>query len=98
MLFLGLELAGWNNITKHIVFGESKQVIQKMRMNYRHGTANYRIICNHIHRNNPDLQATYFHILRGNNAIAEKLANQGFKNNLGLISIKGQPTYHKHVP
>ena len=28
-LFLGLELAGWNTITKLILFGDSKQVILK---------------------------------------------------------------------
>ena len=97
-LYLGLELAGWNNIAQLTVSGDSKQLIQKMRMGYKHGAANCRRIYDRICRNNPDLQATYYHILIFNNATVDNLANQGVKNNLGLVSIKGQHTYHKHVP
>ena len=68
-----------------------------MRKGYKYGAANCRIIYERICRNNPDLHASYYHILRGNNVIADKLANQGVTNRLGLVYIKGHQNYHKHV-
>ena len=69
-----------------------------MRTRYKHGATNCRRIYDRIYCINPDLQATYFHILRGNNTTTDKLANQGVKNKLGIVSIKGQSNTHKHVP
>ena len=43
------------------------------------------------------LQVSYFHILRQNNILAEKMANKGVKNKIGEISIKDQ-ILHTHVP
>ena len=67
-------------------------------MGYKHVIVNCRKNSECMCHYNSYLQASYYHILRGNNATVEKLANQGVKNNLCLVSIKGQHTYHKHVP
>ena len=69
-----------------------------MRTYYKRGAANYRRIYDCIRRLNSNLQDTYFHILRGNNTIVDKLANQGVENNLGMVSIMGQPNFQKYVP
>ena len=97
-LYLGLELAGWNNIAKIIVFGDPKHVIQKMRKGYNHGVVNCKRMYDRICCNNLALHASYYHILGGNNFIVDKLANQGVKKILGLVSIKGHHNYHKHIP
>ena len=43
-LLLGLELVGQSNISKLIIFGDSRQVIQKMRLDYIQGSFNRRKI------------------------------------------------------
>ena len=93
-----MELVGQNNIAKLIVYGDAKKVIQKMRTDYKRGTTICRRIYDRIPFLNSDLQATYFHILKGNNTIANKLTNQGVKNKLGIVSIRCQPNFQNHVP
>ena len=69
-----------------------------MRTDYDRGAANCRRIYDRIFRLTSNLQVTYFHILRGNNTKADKFANQGVKNKLGIVTIKGQNNIYKYVP
>ena len=68
-----------------------------MRKGHNHGAANYKRLYERISRNNTTLHTTYYHILRKNNAFADKMANKGTKNNLGIVSIRDQQHY-KYLP
>ena len=88
-LLLGLDPIRQNNISNLIVFGDSKQVIQKMRTGYNRCAAKFRIIYDRIHHLSTNPHVSFFHILRGNNIEADKLANQGVRNEMVLVTIKG---------
>ena len=96
-LYLGMELVKKENIRKVIVFGDSKQIIQKMRKGYNSGAANYKRLYERISKMCTTLHVIYYHILRKNNGLADKMADQGVKNKLGIVSIRDKH-HHKYVP
>ena len=61
------------------------------------GATNCGCLSKRITKINSNLQVTYYHILRKNNSMADKMANKGVKNKLGIVSIR-EKTYYKHVP
>ena len=95
-LLLGLDPIRKNNISNLIVFGDSKQVIQKMRTSYNHGTAKFRRIHNRIFCLSINIQVSYFHILKGNNIEADKFSNQGLRNELGIVTINGYKKFQTY--
>ena len=80
-----------------IVFGDSRKIIHKIRSGRIDGAANYSRLHKRITKISSNLQVTYYHILRQNNSMADKMANKGVKNKLGIVSIRDK-TYYKHVP
>ena len=64
-----------------------------MKKGHNHGVVNCKILYERVSRNNTTLNATYYHILRKNNAFADKMENKGTKNNLGIVSIRDQQHY-----
>ena len=92
-----MELVKKENIIKVIVFGDSKQIIHKMRKGYKSGATNCKKLYKRIIRISTTLHVTYYHILRKNNGLVDKMANHGVKNKLGIVSIRDQ-NHHKHVP
>ena len=96
-LYLGLELVKKENIKKIIVFGDSKQIIQKMRKGYNSCATNCKRLYEHIRKMGTTLHDTYYQILRKKNGLADKMENQGVKNKLGIVSIRDQH-HHKNVP
>ena len=96
-LFLGLVLIKKENTNKIIVFGDSKQIIQKVRNGRNVGATNCSRLYNRIIGMSSNLQVTYYHILRQKNSLAEKMANKGVKNKIAFVSIRDQ-TFLKHVP
>ena len=96
-LFLGIVLVQKENINKIIVFGDSKQFIQKMRNGRNVVATNCNRLYNQIIGMISNLQVTYYHILRQKNSLAEKMDNKGVKNKIGIVSIRDQ-TLLKHVP
>ena len=86
------------NIAKVIVIGDSKQVIQKMNKGNSRGMIKTKRIYERIQHISGEVQATYIHILRGNNSEADKLANQGVKLGMGSIKVKGTLTNLFYVP
>ena len=92
-----MELAKKENIRNIVVFGDSKQIIQKMRKGYNSGATNCKRLYEHISRMSITLHATFLHILRNNTSLVNKMENQGVKNKLGIVLIRYQH-HHKHVP
>ena len=92
-----MDIVKKENIRKIVVFGDSKQIIQKMRKGYNLGAANCKRLYNHISINNNTLHTAYYHILRKDNAFADKMEDQRTKYNLGIVSIRDQKHY-KYVP
>ena len=91
------QLVKKENINKIIVFWDSKQIIQKMRNGYNFSATNYKLLYECIIRLSSNLQVTYFHNLRHNNSLVDKMENKGVKNKIGIVSIREQ-TLHMHVP
>ena len=93
---LGIDLVQKENINRVIVFGDSKQIIQKVRNGHIDGAIN----CSHLHKRiikmSSSLEISYYHILRKNNSLADKMANKGVKNKIGIVSIREQ-VFLKHV-
>ena len=97
-LFFGLELANKLKITKIIFLGDSKQVIHKMINGYNKGAIKIRRIYERILQVSVNAQISYYHILRGNNSDANKMANQGAKLKMGISKVKGNLRNINYVP
>ena len=80
-----------------IVFGDSKQIIQKMSNGRIDGATNCSCLHKRIIKMSSNLQVTYYHILRQNNSLADKMANKGVKNKIGIVSI-GDQVFQTRVP
>ena len=86
------------NITKIIVIGDSKQVIQKMNNGNIRGMIKTKRIHECTQQVFGEVQASYIHILRRNNSEVNKLANQGAKLGIGSIKVRGILTNYFYVP
>ena len=86
------------NITKIMVLGDSKQVIQKMNNESRRGMVKTRRIYERIQQVSGEVHVSYSHILRGNNSEADTLTNQGVKLKIGSAKVNGMLSNYFHVP
>ena len=62
-LFQGLEMAGTSSISSLIVFGDSRQVIQKMRSGYRNGNIRCKRMARRITHSIEGKDYSFVHIL-----------------------------------
>ena len=97
-LYHGLELIVGKTIPKLVFFDDSRQVIQKMRAGYYKGSSKCKIIYDRILLLKPLPQVLFYHILRENNGLADKLANHGARSPQGVIFYNGKIRSHTHVP
>ena len=86
------------NITKIIVFGDSKQVIHKMNNGNNRGMVKIKRIYERIQQVAREVQVSYIHILRGNNSEVDKLENQGAKLRIGSTKVKTILSNYFYVP
>ena len=85
------------DLSKIVIFGDSRHVIFKMINGYTTGS----IKCRHLHdKIIPLMTKSYelFHILRTNNSTADALANMGASLPQGQISLNGQAAHLKSIP
>ena len=68
-----------------------------MRNGYIDGAINCSCLHKRIINMSSNLQISYYYILMQNNNLADKMANKGVKNKIGIVSIRDQ-VYQKHVP
>ena len=81
-----------------MVFGDSIKVIEKMIQGYCTGSSSCRRIYEHISLlGNPPLIG-YYHVKKGNNLFANKLANNGASNNQGVVVYDNNIMFSKCVP
>ena len=97
-LFFGLKSDKQPKITKIIFLGYYKQVIHKMMNGYNKVSVKIWRIYEWIRQASINVQTTFYHILRGNNIEADKLANQGAKLKMGLSEVNGNLKNTSYVP
>ena len=86
------------SITRLIILGDSHQVILKMRIGYPTGSIKCKRMHSRIQRLHLPESTYYYHILRENNAKADKMANKGASLSQGSIILDGEETSYKHIP
>ena len=97
-LLQGLEMIDAKSITRIIVLGDYLQVILKMRIGYHVGSIKCKRMHSMIQKLHLPESTDYYHILRENNAKANKMENKGASLSQGSIILNGEETSYKHIP
>lgn len=82
-LIFSLEMASNYSIANLKVYGDSRHVIQIMRRGYASPGSKADRYLQRIKTISLSSKASFFHILRENNRVADLAANQGFKLSIG---------------
>ena len=96
-LLQGLKILSNKDLSRIMIFGDSRHVIYKMINGYTTGS----IKCHCLHdKITPLLSKHYefFHILRINNTAADALANTGASLPQGQFCLNGQTPHPKSIP
>ena len=73
-----------------MVFGDSRKIMQKMWFSYEKGTIRCKRVHDRICHLNKPKHIIFFYILRENNDLADKLANQEARANQGEVVYANQ--------
>ena len=98
VLFQGLEMTSTSFISSLIVFGDSRQVILKVKNGYPTGSIKCRRIYSRISLLHLPENTAFFHILRLNDAKEDSLANRGASLPQGSILLNDEEASIKHIP
>ena len=69
-----------------------------MRLGKKKGAIKFRRIHDRVSRLSAKVNASFFDILRGNKNEADKYANQGARNDIGLATLKDHEKHYFYVP
>ena len=98
VLFQGLEMIDTRTITRLLIFGDSRQVILKMKTGYTLGSIKCRRLHSRITQLHLPESMDYYHILRANNAKADTMENKGVVLPQGTILSNDDEASFKHIP
>ena len=97
-LLQALEIIDNRDISRLLVFGDSRHVIHKITSGYTFGSINCRSLYGRIIQLPLPANIDYFHILRTNNAQVDALANISTSLPQGFISLNNKEARPKPIP
>ena len=97
-LFQGLEMIDTITFTRLLIFGDSCQVILKMKIGYTTRSIKCRRLHSKISQLHIPESMDYYHILRANNVKANTMENKGSSLPQGTILLNDNEASFKHIP